>query len=133
MDIGSREQDSFEKCTDCGEIWGINDRKCPKCGSPYHTKVMSISDKISISDEVRGKGTKKSGMKRRPFEFIAKDEYQRKLQKRVFRFYRTDREHDRYLEIIIDPETGEVVHHCEESLSEHQGHGNAKKSEDSQK
>jgi len=37
-----------------------------------------------------------------------------------------DREGNRYLEKVTDPETGEVVHSCEEPLSEHQGHGTAK-------
>jgi hypothetical protein len=33
---------------------------------------------------------------------------------------------NRYLEHIEDRETGEVVHHCEEPLSEHRGHGSAR-------
>ena len=33
-----------------------------------------------------------------------------------------------YYEHIVDPETGNVVRHCEEPLSKHQGHGSAKKS-----
>lgn len=117
----------YEKCSDCGEIWGINDTQCPKCGSPYHTKVMSVPDKISITEKIQGKGIKKPGMKRRPFEFKAGDEYQRTLQKQVYRYYKTDREHDDYSEIVIDPETETIVHQCKESLSKHQGHGSAKK------
>ena len=38
-----------------------------------------------------------------------------------------DRENDRYIERVVDPETGKVIHVCEEPLSEHQGHGTAKK------
>lgn len=38
-----------------------------------------------------------------------------------------DRENNRYSERVIDPETGQIVHVCEEPLSEHQGHGTAKK------
>jgi hypothetical protein len=37
-----------------------------------------------------------------------------------------DREEDFYFERITDLETGEVIHHCEEPLSSHQGHGGAK-------
>ena len=37
-----------------------------------------------------------------------------------------DKNNDKYLEIVVDPETDEVVHHCEEPLSEHFGHGSAK-------
>jgi hypothetical protein len=31
------------------------------------------------------------------------------------------------LEHIVNPNTGEVIHHCEEPLSQHQGHGSAKR------
>ena len=30
-----------------------------------------------------------------------------------------DRERDTYREVVTDPETGELIHHCEEPLSEH--------------
>ena len=38
-----------------------------------------------------------------------------------------DREKDSYKEIVTDPITGEVTHHCGEPLSKHQGYGSAKK------
>jgi hypothetical protein len=34
---------------------------------------------------------------------------------------------DRYTETIWDKETGQIIHHCDEPLSEHRGHGSAKK------
>ncbi len=34
---------------------------------------------------------------------------------------------DLYRETLIDPETGKVLHHCEEPLSKHRGHGSAKR------
>jgi hypothetical protein len=43
-----------------------------------------------------------------------------------------DRENDRYGERVIDPETGEIVYLCEEPLSQHQGHGTAKKKSSSE-
>jgi len=33
---------------------------------------------------------------------------------------------DKYLEKVTDPETGDVIHHCEEPLSKHFGHGSDK-------
>lgn len=122
-----KQKGSCEKCTDCGEMWEKTDKKCPKCGSPYHTKVLSVSDNVSISDMMRGKGSKKPGVKRRPFEFKAGVEHQRKLKKQVYRYYKTDREHDCYSEMVIDLETGATIHQCDEALSDHRGHGNAKK------
>jgi len=37
-----------------------------------------------------------------------------------------DRARNWYTEVVTDPETGMVVHRCEEPLSEHWGHGSAK-------
>jgi hypothetical protein len=37
-----------------------------------------------------------------------------------------DREKDLYKEVVKDPDTGEIVHECEEPLSQHIGHGTAK-------
>jgi len=38
-----------------------------------------------------------------------------------------DHRGDRYVEKVTDPETGEIIHHCDEPLSEHRGHGSDKK------
>jgi hypothetical protein len=37
-----------------------------------------------------------------------------------------DYQNDWYRETVTDPETGRVIHHCEERLSEHRDHGSAK-------
>jgi|GEM_PF-6032588 len=38
-----------------------------------------------------------------------------------------DRETDKYEELIRDQLTGEIIHHCKESLSQHRDHGSAKR------
>lgn len=38
-----------------------------------------------------------------------------------------DWKNDQYRETITDPQTGEIVHHCDELLSLHRGHGSAKR------
>ncbi len=38
-----------------------------------------------------------------------------------------DMKNDRYSEIVTDPETGEIIHQTAHKLSEHRGHGSAKK------
>ena len=38
-----------------------------------------------------------------------------------------DRAKDHYKEVVTDPDTGSVVHQCDEPLSQHRGHGSAKK------
>ena len=42
------------------------------------------------------------------------------------RIMRIDRENDQYQEVVTDPSTGEAVHRCEEPLSQHTGHGDAR-------
>jgi len=44
---------------------------------------------------------------------------------RLERFF--DRISDWYQERVTNPKTGELVHSCDEPLSQHQGHGSAKK------
>jgi hypothetical protein len=38
-----------------------------------------------------------------------------------------DRDADRYIETVTMRETGEAIHHCDEPLSKHQGHGSARR------
>ena len=37
-----------------------------------------------------------------------------------------DRENNRYKEVIINPDNGEILRHCEEPLTDHFGRGSAK-------
>ena len=37
-----------------------------------------------------------------------------------------DRASDKYLELVVDEETGDILRECEEKLSEHTGRGTAK-------
>ncbi|HUK55579.1 MAG TPA: zinc ribbon domain-containing protein, partial [Nitrospiria bacterium] len=41
-----------------------------------------------------------------------------------------DKDNDQYKEVISDPETGEIIHECQEPLSEHRNHGSAKNKDD---
>jgi hypothetical protein len=38
-----------------------------------------------------------------------------------------DHRGDRYVETVKNPESGEIIHHCDEPLSQHRRHGSAKK------
>lgn len=48
------------------------------------------------------------------------------LQRFVEKIRILDRDNNRYVEKVVDPETGEVLRDVEEPLSEHQGRGSAK-------
>ncbi|WP_159106134.1 hypothetical protein [Herbaspirillum sp. B65] len=53
-----------------------------------------------------------------------------KLGRYVDKVWDMNRDTDRYYEHIVDPETGETIHHCDEPLSAHIGHGYAKPKSD---
>ena len=64
----------------------------------------------------------------KPFlELQTGDDFYRKTGEWNRREKIEDRENDRYYEHIVNPKTGEIVHHCEEPLSQHRGHGAARK------
>lgn len=48
-------------------------------------------------------------------------------QKWVHREKTEDRRNNRYTETVMDPDTGEIIHQTDEPLTEHRGHGSAKK------
>jgi hypothetical protein len=65
---------------------------------------------------------------KKPFlEHKTGDSFFRRATKWVKRVMRIDRRGDRYTEQVYDPKTGETIHRCDEPLSEHKGHGSARK------
>lgn len=66
-------------------------------------------------------------MARQNIESISGDDLHRNSGKWYNKERVIDQEKDYYRETIADPETGEVIYHQEHKLSEHRGHGTAKK------
>ena len=99
---------------------------CPSCGSINRLFFQSLEAKLLLHPKLSYKG--KRGGKGKPFILgVIGDNLFRKIG-RWMRLERIiDREKDSYKEIVTNPITGDVIHHCEEPLSQHQGHGSAKK------
>lgn len=120
-------------CKECGfeigehttETEKIN--KCPKCGSDNLSYLLCINDSLHMHESIRGKTNKMPGKKKPYQEFQHGVDYSKTLEKFVNKDRIIDRENDRYYEKVKDPDTGEVLHECHEKLSEHIGHGSAKK------
>ncbi|MBL8124194.1 MAG: zinc ribbon domain-containing protein [Blastocatellia bacterium] len=120
-------------CQDCGtEIFesaglAVEDRSpCPNCGSKARAFHVTISDTIAIYEMLGIKG-KRPGQKRPFTEQKVGDDLHRKtgLWMKLKRII--DRDNDAYQETVSDPRTGQVVHHTDEPLSQHRGHGSAKR------
>jgi|SRR4030042_4570078 predicted RNA-binding Zn-ribbon protein involved in translation (DUF1610 family) len=128
-------------CTRCGHETGETEEQqnshpqpCPHCGSEERTVHVDVSDdlKVDVKEEVVRKikvDSYRSKDKIRNVLFSGDDLHHQSgkwnKKERVI-----DRDNDSYKEIVSDPTTGEVIHRCEERLSDHQGHGSAKKKRD---
>jgi len=119
-------------CKNCGYMGGEDfsnqdgTHTCPKCKSrnvhihPILRESISLHEKLGIKARHPGQ--------RKPFkEVLVGDDLFRKFGKWMRKRRVIDREKDQYEELVVDPETGKTVNRCSEKLSNHKGHGSAKK------
>lgn len=120
------------ECADCGaaivhEADASGTRiPCVFCGSIKRIHNVSITEKI-IARDGYGLQAKRPGQKKPYVEELSMPDYSYSREKHVHKQRVIDRDNDHYFEKVTDYETGEVIHHCEEPLSQHQGHGDAKR------
>lgn len=126
------ERNQTSECANCGasiyddEITLDLRKPCNMCGSTMRIHSASISEPL-IAIFGYGLKAKRHGQKKPYVEELSMPDYSISRKKQVQRLRIIDRDHDRYFEKITDYQSGEVIHHCEENLSKHQGHGNAKR------
>jgi hypothetical protein len=108
-------------CDECGVPLDPGTPKgspCPECGCKVQRLHVVVSETITIHSaegfRIRMKGT--AGWVK---EHLQGADLHRKSGKWMHKERTIDKEGDRYREVVIDPKTGEVVHHCDEPLSEH--------------
>lgn len=121
------------QCGGCGkpldEPINLADRPpCPDCGSPLRTVNVSVADVAEPKEQVKmaAKDPSRPGKQKIRIEQLVGDDQHRKSGKWYKKVRVIDRENNLYLEEVADPETGAVIHRCEEPLSDHTGHGSAK-------
>ncbi len=120
------------KCGQCHEpldetshLPAAEPRPCPGCGSLSRQINVAVSGTIEVHRKVKLMG-RRPGMKRPFIEQTAGDDLHRKTGRWMKLQRIIDRENDRYYERVTDPRSGNVVHECDEPLSEHKGHGSAR-------
>ena len=128
------EESRAVSCEDCGadlpsELAGSEDRHCTKCGSSRLVVHLTFAEEVQVRDRLRGrvKDPAYNSKKNPRVRFEVGASYSHKAKKWMHRERLMDRVHDRYREVVSDPDTGQVVHRCEEPLSKHRGHGDDKR------
>jgi hypothetical protein len=119
-----------EKCAGCGVVLPQSPDAqsrvpCPGCGSTMRVIGVSITETLECHASV-GFKQKRPGYKQPVAEGVSGDAFFRKESKWVKKERLIDRQANRYCESVTDPVTGEVIHHCDEPLDQHTGHGSAK-------
>jgi hypothetical protein len=122
------------QCSDCGEpleshVYGcIENLPCPRCGSFKKAIDLSIVEAVAIKESLRGKvkDSTKTGKSKLRQELLVGDDLHRNSGEWYKKERYINKDNDTYKEVVTNPKTGEIVHHCEEPLSQHKGHGSAK-------
>lgn len=127
------------KCTHCehplpdasteAEAEAMVQVPCPSCGGSGRTIEANIVEALTLRD-FYGMKLKRQGAKKYAVEDISKPDFNRDRGKNVHLVRLIDRENDLYHERITDFESGEIIHEQRQPLSEHRGHGAAKKKPD---
>lgn len=125
------------RCTDCGMILPLewvpvcSQQCCPGCGSPNQTINIDINDPIKIEVHACMDAKEKDILlpsSKNPRKHIFSGDDVRKIDGKWMEKERViDKDKNYYKEIVTDPSNREIIHFNEEPLSEHQGHGSAKK------
>jgi len=124
--------ESSVRCGGCGYVEGdlqqADREACPNCGSKPRHVSLTMRDQIQFKQQfaMKVKDPARKGKQKTKIEQLVGDDLHRKSGKWYTKARVIDRENNRYLEEVIDPVSGKVIHRCEEPLSEHYGHGSAK-------
>jgi len=118
-------------CSDCGQlIAGSSEtleepKPCTQCGGTRRTFGVSIQETVVARDGYRVTN-RRAGAKKPHIDDRAGPSFSHSLGTLVHLERIIDRENDRYFERVTNYDSGAVIHHNEEPLSQHFDHGSAK-------
>lgn len=121
------------RCTHCSYRWPDPvvaaaepaGTPCPGCGA-LGERLYDVlaTEEVRIYEFTEVKEA--SRFKKPRVEVQSGSEQARSSERWMDKYRRIDRERDLYDEVVVDQETGEVVHECHEPLSVHRHRGSAK-------
>ncbi len=134
------EKTTVVKCGQCGKVLDepsdtpLQKRTpCPECGSIARHFEREIADVSPTQSSIRAKGREKPAGQPggKPWlKMMSEPSWSFDRKKWVHREKMENSRDDWYAETVTDPDTGEIIHHHEEPLTDHRGHGSAKKKKD---
>lgn len=82
---------------------------------------LELHDHVDMYDTLEGKIKNDSlpSKDKLRVKFMSGADWQHRQSRFVQKERLIDRDADRYFEKVTDPDTGEIIHHCDEPLSEH--------------
>lgn len=119
------------RCGECGTVLLDETARtsvrepCPECGSNCRTIAIELVDYVHIHEQLEVK-QKRKGYKKPIHEELTGDDFTHSTGRFSSKTRVIDRLNDRYYEYVVDQQTGDVLRHCDEKLSEHYGRGSAK-------
>ena len=111
-------------CTDCKAILENESSSCNNCGSEKRTIHIIVEDEVRIYDQIRIKSKGKIENRELNQEQIVGHELSANGNV-VHKVRIINNVSDVYFEEIKDLDEN-IIHKCQEKLSEHKGHGDAK-------
>jgi len=118
------------RCSRCGLVLhdeeGTNRQPCDLCGSLSRTYSEHLEATIQLRSQLKWRH-RRAGLRRPLAEGVSGSERSVRSGRWVVKKRVIDREKNWYEEVIVDEETGEVVRDSHEPLSDHAGHGSAKR------
>jgi hypothetical protein len=118
------------RCKDCGteieiDAEGTANLPCSVCGG--NLLLIELEERVEVH-EMLGVKAKSQGKEKPILEMKSGEELRVSRGDWVSKERRIDRENDHYMEKVVD-EDGNVIREVSERLSDHIGHGSAKKGE----
>lgn len=98
---------------------------CPTCGSLSRHISVELEGSLTLHGSI-GVNLKRGGKGKAVLKLKSGDDFTVSTGRWAKLDRIVDREADRYYELVVDTETGEVLRYVDEPLSAHQGRGSAK-------
>ncbi len=110
-------------CSVCGTVMKSENEACPACGSNEHLISVLLSESLEISENI--------GMKVKDQTRQGKAKVRRRIKieedKGIYWLMDVNLDDNSYFEEVRDKQFNKIIHYCSEPLSQHRGHGSAKK------